>query len=148
MISNTIEMLFIGYSNSLLQKMCFFFLILDILHSFTLASCSSSGPRRTYLALFTGMPLLCLSRVLFSCLINVFLAYIYGKFCCFFKWLINFKAHALQSELNKVWCTTFVKFLLQSMSSKFEHTFEKTTKNVFVFILPTPTLTSYFGTFS
>ena len=38
----------------------------------------------------------------------------------------------------------FVKFRLQSMSSKIERAFEKRTKNVFVFILPIPTL-KYFS---
>ena len=40
----------------------------------------------------------------------------------------NFRAHALQSELNKVSISNFVKFRLQSMSSKIEQAFEKTTK--------------------
>ena len=49
-------------------------------------------------------------------------------FFCFFKGLLNFRAHALQSELNKVSIQNFVKFGLQSMSSKIERVFEKTTK--------------------
>ena len=38
----------------------------------------------------------------FSCLTNVlFIPIFYGKFCIFFKFLINLRAHALQSENNK-----------------------------------------------
>ena len=66
-----------------------------------------------------------------SCLINVFLA-LFLWFCLpFFKSLFNFRAHALQLELHKVVFTNFVKFLLQSMSSKIEQAFEKRTKFVF-----------------
>ena len=36
----------------------------------------------------------------------------------FFKCSLNFRAHALQLEFNKVGYTDFVKFRLQSMSSK------------------------------
>ena len=60
------------------------------------------------------------------------------KFCPFFKCLLDFRAHALQLELNKVVYTNFVKFRLQSMSFKIERAFEKRTKNVV--ILPIPTL--------
>ena len=49
-------------------------------------------------------------------------------FCLFFKCSLNFRAHALQSELNKVSISNFVKFRLQSMSSKMEQAFEKMTK--------------------
>ena len=49
-------------------------------------------------------------------------------FCCFFKCSLNFRAHALQLELNKVSGSNFVKFRLQNMSSKIEQAFEKTTK--------------------
>ena len=49
-------------------------------------------------------------------------------FCCFFKYLLNFRAHAPQSELNKVSISNFVKFGLQTMSSKIERVFNKTTK--------------------
>ena len=66
-----------------------------------------------------------------------------GKFCSFFKSLLNFRAQASQSEHNKVSYTNFVKFRLQSMSLKIERAFEKMTKNVFAFILATPTLTRY-----
>ena len=45
-----------------------------------------------------------------------------------FKCSLNFRAHALQSELNNVSILNFVKFLLQSMSSKIEQAFEKTAK--------------------
>ena len=47
-------------------------------------------------------------------------------FVRFFKCLLNFRAHALQSELSKVSIFNFVKFELQSMSSKIERAFEKT----------------------
>ena len=49
-------------------------------------------------------------------------------FVRFFKCLLNFRAHALQSELSKVSISNFVKFQLQSMSSKIEQAFEKTNK--------------------
>ena len=38
----------------------------------------------------------------------------------FFKFLLNFKADALQSELNKVSISNFGKFQLQCMSYKIE----------------------------
>ena len=40
--------------------------------------------------------------VLFSCLINVLLTNLDGKFCPFFKCLLSFKAHTLHLKLNKV----------------------------------------------
>ena len=46
-------------------------------------------------------------------------------FCPFFKYSLNFRANALQSELNKVSISNFVKFRMQSMSSKIERAFEK-----------------------
>ena len=50
------------------------------------------------------------------------------KICCpFFKCLLNFRPLALQSKLNKVNISNFVKFLLQSMSFKIEQTFEERT---------------------
>ena len=42
-----------------------------------------------------------------------------------FKCLLNFRAHALQSELNKVSISNFVKFRLQSLSLKDERASEK-----------------------
>ena len=39
---------------------------------------------------------------------------------------LNFWAHTLQLELSKVSISKFVKFDLQSMSSKIEQAFEKT----------------------
>ena len=48
-----------------------------------------------------------------------------NMFSCFFKGSLNFKAHALQTELNKVSISNFVKFQLQSKSSKIERAFEK-----------------------
>ena len=45
----------------------------------------------------------------------------------FFKRLLNFRAHALQLELNKFSISNFAMFRLQSMSSKIERAFEKTT---------------------
>ena len=47
-------------------------------------------------------------------------------FVCFFKWSLNFRVYALQSELSKVSISNFVAFQLQSMSSKIERPFEKT----------------------
>ena len=52
-------------------------------------------------------------------------------FVCFFKCSLNFRAHALQFELNKVEYTNFAKFQLQSMSSIIEGAFEKTNKQCF-----------------
>ena len=49
-------------------------------------------------------------------------------FSWFFKFLLNFKAHALQLELNKVSISNFVKFRLQSLGSKIEQAFDKMTK--------------------
>ena len=49
-------------------------------------------------------------------------------FCHFFKLSLNFKAHALKSEINKIIISHFVKFKLQIMSYKIEGTFEKITK--------------------
>ena len=46
----------------------------------------------------------------------------------FFQCLLNFRDHALQSELNKVSVSNFVKFRLQSISFKIEREFEKTNK--------------------
>ena len=66
------------------------------------------------------------------------------NFVCFFKCLLNFRAHALRYVHNKVGYTNFAKIRLQSMSSKIEQAFEKRTKYVFVFILPTPTLLLFF----
>ena len=43
----------------------------------------------------------------------------------FFKGSLNFRANTLQSEPNKVSITNFVKFQLQSMSSKIEQAIEK-----------------------
>ena len=45
-----------------------------------------------------------------------------------FKCLLIFRAHALQLEVNKVSIYNFVKFRLQSMSSKIRRAFEKKTK--------------------
>ena len=70
--------------------------------------------------------------------------YFYGKFCIFFKCSLNLRVHALQSELNKVKYTNFGKFQLQRMTLKIEQAFVKMTKYIFVFILATPTLTSFF----
>ena len=50
-------------------------------------------------------------------------------FLCFFKCLLHFRADALQSELNKVSISNFVKFRLQRMNSKIERAFEKTNQN-------------------
>ena len=48
-----------------------------------------------------------------------FWPYFMEKFT-FFKSLLNFRADALQSKLNKVGFTNFVNFVLQIMSSKIE----------------------------
>ena len=49
----------------------------------------------------------------------------------FFNGSLNFRAHALQSESNKVSISNFVKLQLQSMSSKSERAFEKTNHIIF-----------------
>ena len=46
-------------------------------------------------------------------------------FVCFFKCSLNFRAHALPSELSQVSISNFLMFQLQSMSSKIERAFEK-----------------------
>ena len=43
----------------------------------------------------------------------------------FFKCLLNFRAHSLQSELNKVSISKLVKLRLQSMNSKIKQPFEE-----------------------
>ena len=99
MISNTTGRLFIIHSNAFLQKKCVF----PHVRNFTLIY----GP--------------------YSCLIDVlFGPILMENFVRFFKCSLNFRAHALQFELNKVGYTSFAKFRLQSMSSKIERAFEKT----------------------
>ena len=49
-------------------------------------------------------------------------------FCNFFKCALNFRAYVMQSELNKVSLSNFVKFQLQRISSKIEQAFEKKEK--------------------
>ena len=57
----------------------------------------------------------------YSCLIDVlFGPILMENFVRFFKCSLNFRAHALQFELNKDGYTSFAKFRLQSMSSKIE----------------------------
>mgnify|MGYP006906348230 CR=1 FL=1 len=104
MIFNTTGRLFIIYSNAFLQKKCVF----PHVRNFTLIY----GP--------------------FSCLIYVlFGPILMENYVRFFKCSLNFRAHALQFELNKVEYTNFAKFQLQSMSSKIEGAFEKTNKQCF-----------------
>ena len=104
MISNTTGRLFIIHSNAFLQKKCVF----PHVRNFTLIY----GP--------------------FSCLIDVlFGPILMENYVRFFKCSLNFRAHALQFELNKVGYTNFAKFRLQSMSSKIEQAFEKTNKPCF-----------------
>ena len=98
MISNTTGRLFIIHSNAFLRKKCVF----PHVRKFTLIY----GP--------------------YSCLIDVLFGPILMKnVIVFFKCLPNFRAHALQFELNKVEYTNFAKFQLQNLSSKIEGTFEK-----------------------
>ena len=47
----------------------------------------------------------------------------------FVKYSLNFRAHALQTELNKVSTSNFVKFQLKSMRSKIEPVFENFHQN-------------------
>ena len=69
----------------------------------------------------------------FSCLIDVLFRPIYiENYVWFFKYSLNFRAHALQFELNKVGYTEFAKFRLQRMSSKIERAFEKMNKPCFL----------------
>ena len=104
MIFNTTARLFIIYSNAFLQKKCVF----PHVRNFTLIY----GP--------------------FSCLIyGLFGPILMENYVRFFKCSLNFKAYALQFELNKVEYTNFAKFQLQSMSSKIEGAFEKTNKQCF-----------------
>ena len=84
----------------------------------------------------------------FSCLIIVLFGLIFmDNFVILFKCSLNFRAYALKLKLNKAGYTNFAKFRLQNMSSKIERAFEKMTKYVFVFILPSPTFTSNFRQF-
>ena len=101
MISNTTARLLIMYSKSLFKKNVFFHHV----RNFTLIYGSYKY----------------LIDVLFGPILM-------GNFVCFFKCLLNFRAHALQSELNKVGYTNFVKLRLQSMSFKIERAFEKRKK--------------------
>ena len=69
----------------------------------------------------------------FSCLKNVFFGHILMEnYVCSFKCSLNFRAHSLPSEPNKVVYTNFAKFQLQSMSSKIGRAFEKTNKSCFL----------------
>ena len=66
---------------------------------------------------------------LFSCVMYVlFGPILIENYVCFFQCLLNFWAHALQLELNKVGYTIFAKFQLQSMSSEIEREFEEKKK--------------------
>ena len=104
MISNITGRLFIIHSNAFLQKKCVF----PHVRNFTLIY----GP--------------------FSCLIDVLVGTILiENYVWFFKCSLNFRAHALQIELNKVGYNNFAKFRLQSMSSKIEQAFKKTNKPCF-----------------
>ena len=49
-------------------------------------------------------------------------------FCLFFKFSLDFRPHALQSKLNKNSISNFLKFWLQSMSSKIERSLKKKEK--------------------
>ena len=49
-------------------------------------------------------------------------------FVCFFKCMLNLRAYVLQSELNKVSISNFVKFRLKSLGFKIEREFEKKKK--------------------
>ena len=100
MNSDTPERLLIIYNNSFLPKKVFFFL------------CKEFYIDLWSLEIPNGSP---------------FWLYFDGTFCYFFKCSPNFKVHALQSELNKVGHINFVKFRLQSMSSKIEKECEKRT---------------------
>ena len=103
MVSNTTWRLIIIHSNVFLQKKCVF-------------------PHVRNLTLIYGP---------YSCLIDVLFGHILMEnYVCFFKCSLNFRAHALQSELSKTSKSNFVKFELQSMSSKIEGVFEKT-NNIF-----------------
>ena len=67
----------------------------------------------------------------YSCLIDGrFGPILMEHFVCFFKCSLNFQAHVLQFELNKVGYTKFDKFRLQSMSSKLSKHLKKQTNHV------------------
>ena len=103
MIFNTTGGLFIIHSNAFLQKKCVFLYVRN-------------------LTLIYG-PYSCLIAVLFASILM-------ENFVCFFKCSLNFRAHALQSELSKTSISNFVKVELQSMDSIIERAFEKTS-NIF-----------------
>ena len=67
---------------------------------------------------------------------------------CFFKCSLNFRAHALQSELNKDEYTNFLGSDCRAWGLKLSEHLKKRTNNFFVFILQIPTLGSFFRTFS
>ena len=62
-------------------------------------------------------------------------------FCNFyFQMLAQFRAHTLQSELNKVSKSNFLKLQLQRMSSKIERVFKKIKNKKSIKIGPKSTL--------
>ena len=82
----------------------------------------------------------------YSCLIDsLFGPILMVNFVCVFKCSLNFQAHALQLELNKVGYTNFAKFRLQSMSSKIERAFEKTNKLCFCYHFANSNLKYFFS---
>ena len=85
------------------------------------------------------------SMVFFVALLMSFgsFLWIYFYFYLFFKCLLKLRAHALQSKLYKFGYTNFLKFRLQSKILKIEPAFEKITKYVFIFVLPTQNFTSF-----
>ena len=83
----------------------------------------------------------------FSCLINVLFGPIFMEnFVIFSNARTILELMLCNGNLTKLDILTL--FRLQSLSSKIEQAFEKITKYVFVFILPTPTLTSFFSALS
>ena len=69
-------------------------------------------------------------------------------FVCFFKCSLNFRAHALQFELNNVGYTNFAKFQLQIISFKIGQAFEKTNKPCFYLHFSNLNFKIFFSAFS
>ena len=81
----------------------------------------------------------------FSCLIIVIFSLISMEiFVVFSNARSILELMLCNRNLTKFEYSNFVKFRLQSMSYKIKRAFEKTTKYVFVFILPTPYLPWFF----
>ena len=87
---------------------------------------------------------------LWSFLVSKFIALLaifwLRMFFLFFQILPQF--HGLKSKLNKIWYANFMEFKYDRSNRLNEWAFGKQTLSVFIFILLTPTLKSFFHTLS